>query len=193
MPWGRIDDSLYDHPKVEAIPPNMRNACVGLWVRCISWSNRYLTNGYVPTERLRKLDGRRQEVQFLIAAELFEERDNGILIHDFTDYNPTRQQVEEKRTRMRDIGKRGGEASRLAPRSSATLGGVGAQPANTRPVPSQTHTQPNGGELGFQERVRRQFISEEDEKRLAAKRERESKERLEAHRQKLIERGELTA
>lgn len=190
MPWGKIDDSLYDHPKVEAIPPNMRNACIGLWVRCISWSNRYLTNGYVPNERLRKLDGRASEVQFLIAAELFERRDSGVLIHDFTHYNPTRQQVEEKRALMRELGKRGGEASRLAPRSSETLSGPRSQPANSRPVPTESLTRPNG-ELTFQERVRAEFLSKEDEDRLAAKQAQDAKERLEAHRQKLIDTGEL--
>ena len=47
MPWGRIDDTHYDHPKVMALPRAVRNAADGLYWRCISWSNAKLTDGYV--------------------------------------------------------------------------------------------------------------------------------------------------
>ena len=44
MPWFKVDDGFYDHPKVlEA-----GNAAVGLWLRCATWSARQLTDGHVP-------------------------------------------------------------------------------------------------------------------------------------------------
>lgn len=44
MPWFKIDDSAHSHPRF------MRagNAALGLWMRCGSYSARYLTEGIVP-------------------------------------------------------------------------------------------------------------------------------------------------
>jgi hypothetical protein len=121
MPWGRLDDGLYDHPKVEQLPRKVRNASVGLWARAISWSNRYLTDGRVSSERLAKLDGTAAEVDALVSVGLFERDDDGIVIHDFCEYNDTAEAVRSKRAAMRELGKRGGLASGEARRSSDTV------------------------------------------------------------------------
>lgn len=54
MPWGRLDDSFYDHPKLDDLGSS-RLAGAGLWAIAISWCNRRLTDGLVPRERIRQL------------------------------------------------------------------------------------------------------------------------------------------
>lgn len=93
MPWGRLDDGLYDHPKVDSLPRGSRLACVGLHVLAISWSNRFLTDGVVPDERIRRFGGTPAHRRALLAVGMWEESPGGIQIHDFAVYNPTKAQV----------------------------------------------------------------------------------------------------
>ncbi len=101
MPWGSIDDGLYDHPKLDALGKD-RLAGVGLWTLCISWSNRYLTDGLVPSERIVRLGGSKALAEALVLAGLFDSTTSGYFIHDFLMFNKSRQQVEEERKRTRE-------------------------------------------------------------------------------------------
>jgi hypothetical protein len=99
MPWGRLDDSLYDHPKLDALPADRRLEAIGLWARAISWCNRFLTDGNVPRDRVVKLDGTLELADLLVAAGLFERTATGYAIHDFLRFNDSRTQIEERRHR----------------------------------------------------------------------------------------------
>jgi hypothetical protein len=136
MPWGRIDDSMYDHPKVEALPARTRNACVGLWIRAISYSNRHMTDGFVSDDKLRRLDARATEIEALVAVGLFDRLVDGIRIHDFLDFNDSASTVRKRRSEMRELGKRGGQARRFITSGSATL------ELPSRPLPSVTNNPP---------------------------------------------------
>ena len=96
MPWGRLDDGLYDHPKLDLLGRD-RMAGVGLWAVAVSWCNRRLTDGVVPNDRIRLLGGSRNLAEKLVDAGLFEHHDQGYLIHDFLDFNDSRETVEARR------------------------------------------------------------------------------------------------
>jgi hypothetical protein len=165
-PWGRLDDSLYDHPKVERLPARLRNSCVGLMFRAISWSNRHLTDGFVPTATLRKLDGRASEVDALVAVGLLDPADGGVTIHDFLDYSPSAADVKKKRAEMKELGKRGGQRSAEARRfnrdasnnawtdgeSDGSSDGedprFNSRPVPSRPVPAETRPAPGSSPDG---------------------------------------------
>jgi len=97
MPWGKIDDSLYDHPKLDALG-RLRMPCIGLWAVAISWSNRRLTDGHVPRERIRLLGGTIAQADALVDVGLFDRDGADYLIHDFTDFNESRVTVMSRRT-----------------------------------------------------------------------------------------------
>lgn len=99
MPWGRLDDSLYDHPKLDLIPVDDRLAAVGLWARALSWCNRFLTDGLVPRDRVAKLDGSTLLADRLVVAGLFDDVPSGYRIHDFLEFNDSRQMVLERRAK----------------------------------------------------------------------------------------------
>ena len=123
MPWGRIDDSFYDHPKLDDLGRH-RLPCVGLYVLALSYSNRHLTDGFIPSGMVRKLGGTRVLAEHLVRVGLWDLVIDGYRIHDFLDYNDSSAAVRRRRVDMRELGKRGGLASGLARR------------LNTRPVPS---------------------------------------------------------
>jgi len=51
MPWGRLDDSAYTHPKFLGLDP----AAVGLWAMALSYCNHHLTDGCIPRPQLSRL------------------------------------------------------------------------------------------------------------------------------------------
>jgi hypothetical protein len=98
MPWGKLDDSFYDHPKLDKLG-RQRMAGAGLWSVSISWCNRRLTDGYVPTDRVRLLGGTIAQAEALVKAGLFEKVDGGYQIHDFLDFNDSKEYVLSRRAR----------------------------------------------------------------------------------------------
>ncbi len=99
MPWFRIDDTFADHPKVTSAG----NAAVGLWVRCGTYSARFLTDGLVPGQVVRQY-GNGREIERLVASRLWVPADDGYLMPDFLDYNPSAEAV--KLARKRDAEKK---------------------------------------------------------------------------------------
>jgi len=120
MTWFKIDDSFYRSAKVRKLG-NKRVSAVGLWTLCGGWSADNLADGFVPWEVITDWDPRRLLARELIRVGLWveTERDGeaGCQFHDWTDWQPTRDQViqrrksdAERRARWRDA-KRGNGVS----------------------------------------------------------------------------------
>lgn len=137
MPWGRLDDTLYDHPKLDLLGKD-RLAGMGLWLLCISWSNRHLTDGLIPRERILRLGGTVRLADALVVAGLFDASVEAYLIHDFLSFNRSRKEVEADRRSSRE---------RMAERranTSRTPGEVPPPARVSRPVPSSpVHSVPD--------------------------------------------------
>jgi hypothetical protein len=127
MVWVRLDEEFVHHPKVVQVGPHG----VALQVAALCYSNRYLTDGFIPFGAVRTLldfnrvgenVGERQDywvevgalnvARKLVEAGLWTEVPGGFRIHDFHDYQPTREAVEAERARNSVAGKRSGEARR---------------------------------------------------------------------------------
>lgn len=92
MTWFKVDDTLAFHPKAIAAG----NAALGLWVRAGTWCSQQLTDGYLPTEMARQM-GTRAQATKLVEVGLWKEAPGGYQFHDWTDWNPTRLQIEADR------------------------------------------------------------------------------------------------
>jgi len=112
MSWSRLDDSWYDHPKLMRLPDAMRNAGAGLRDRALSWSNRHLADGHVPNAVLRTLNCTPQLRASLIEVGLFEDEGQGVYIHDYPEFNETKEELLVRRARAAEIGKLGGLAKK---------------------------------------------------------------------------------
>lgn len=96
MSWIKIDDQFADHPKVLQAGP----LASWLYVCGLTYSGRYLTDGWVPTAQVRKLadvDDALGLAARLVAVGLWEPVDGGYQIHDYHDYNPTADKVKADR------------------------------------------------------------------------------------------------
>jgi hypothetical protein len=132
MPWGRIDDTWYDHPKLDLLDdvnewPD-RLAAAGLDSLAWSWCNRFLTDGHVPTATVTKLGGTRELAELLVGIGRWEVSQTGYQIHDFLVYNDSRQEVLERRKK---------EADRKAAYRAAK---AGKKPSKRRPAGSPAGT-----------------------------------------------------
>lgn len=151
MPWGRCDDSFYDHRKVRSMPKRIRNEAAGLYWRAISLSNRHLSDGLIHDYDLALIDARQPVLDALVDAGLFERIGSDYLVHDFGDFNKTAAEVLDDRAKKQAAGRRGGVASGKArgkqsrskseAEPEAPASRVVRESLNSRPVPSQTHTQ----------------------------------------------------
>lgn len=166
MPWGRVDDGFYDHPKLDRLGKD-RLPGAGLYWITVSWCNRYLTDGHVPRDRVIRLGGTIKLAEALVAAELWERDGKDYRIHDFLEFNESRAEViakreaeAEKKRRQRaagaDASDRGGDgryASRGPSRGPSremspqmSLGDTGGESSAT--VPLHTRPLPSNGESG---------------------------------------------
>lgn len=94
MTWFKVDDSFYDHPKVFDAP----DCALALWVRAGSWSARNLTDGFVPANMPARLcDDPDTAVKELIDRGLWRRTKRGYQFHDWTVYQPSREEVERDR------------------------------------------------------------------------------------------------
>lgn len=107
MPWFKVDDNLLTHPKFMGLS----DGSVALWLRAGVWSASALTNGEVPRHALRMLAERGDEsAEELVARGLWERSKVGYRFHDWNDYQPSPEHIEEVRRVRREAGRQGGLA-----------------------------------------------------------------------------------
>lgn len=105
MPWFVVDDSAHSHPKFM----KAGNAAVGLWLRCGSYAAQHLTEGIVPAQVVT-MYGTAPQAARLTKAGLWhpaghacsrcpQPEPGDYVIHDYLAYNPTRRQVDDRRTK----------------------------------------------------------------------------------------------
>lgn len=96
MTWVKMDDAFADHPKVMALGRD-RMVGLGVWVAAACYCARYLTDGFVP-ETVARGFGSSKLLARLVAVGLADKVDGGYKLHDWLDYNPSREKVLAERT-----------------------------------------------------------------------------------------------
>lgn len=99
MGWARIDDAFDDHEKVLALLDLDEGvAAIGLWALCLTWAHRNTrkkgkTPGLLPSTLPRRFVGARgrELAAMLVEAGMWDEVDDGWMIHDFADYLPDKE------------------------------------------------------------------------------------------------------
>lgn len=83
----RLHDGMPDHPKVVGLS----HAAFRLYVECMCWSSRHLTDGVVPAAAMRRMGGwSASALRELTAAALLEEAGGPVwAVHDYTQHQRT--------------------------------------------------------------------------------------------------------
>lgn len=133
MAWLKIDDQFYANRKaVQAFTTDP--SALGVWLMCATWSANQMTDGRIPAYLVRMWSVDQGAIDVLVDCGLWLEdsAEDGWVMKDFLDYNPSRAELEEKRAK--DAARR----SAARPRGRATDSAVahdGNASGASRPVP----------------------------------------------------------
>jgi len=132
MPWFRVDDTFAMHEKTLAAG----NAAIGLWTRAGSWAMQQLTDGFVPDHIIRAL-GSTRERKNLVNAGLWEEASGGVQFVNWSERNPSKEQVETARQAAAERQRHARDRAK-SQRESRRDNSVSHGPPNpTQPNPTQ--------------------------------------------------------
>lgn len=133
MAWVRIDDGMPDSLKVAPLS----DAAFRAYVTSICYCARSLSDGFVPAKKAKEFSGRPRVVQELTDATLWESGDGGFTVHDYLEYNPTRETVLAERDKAK---------ARMKVARSAdvrpNIDGSSPSPTPTRPTPHPLYPDP---------------------------------------------------
>lgn len=153
MGWFKMDDQFGVSQKVIRIPRKKRKTIIGLWTLAGNYAARALTDGVLEAHELDELDASAAEVAELVRVGLWHSSghacgrcvpvgDRAVVIHDFLEYNPSREQIlaarEAERVRKASYRK---SKQRPSGTDEGTPGGSDPEsehPDPTRPVNATT-------------------------------------------------------
>ena len=98
MPWFKVDDGFAFHRK--AIKAG--NAAIGLWVRAGSWCAQQLTDGELPEQIVALFGATAEDADRLVSAGLWDRTDDGYCFRGWSEYQPSRGEVEANRFATRE-------------------------------------------------------------------------------------------
>lgn len=124
MAWIKLDDQWMDHPKIIRAGRDARD----VWLASITWCAKHLTDGYFPEELLPTLcvmagvdvANCQQFARILLDVCLWEATDIGYYVHDYLDYNPTKEQTEATKMARKRAGRAGGAAKAAKTKQNAS-------------------------------------------------------------------------
>ncbi len=156
MVWVKIDDRVAHHPKfVDAGP-----VAAWLWVCGNCYCNKYLTDGFIPANKLRTvadITNVKKWADRLVEVGLWEAHEKnrvpGYLVHDFHDHNPPAAQVRASQSHLHEVrsgaGKIGGQRSAVTrskkkqdASNQTKQNGSNSQASERSPVPSREDKDP---------------------------------------------------
>jgi hypothetical protein len=168
MVWVRIDDHFDEHPKfAKAGPLGMALWLAGL-AYCnrtltdgfIPWSVARALIAWEFLDPAASKDGRRKRyriamtcgvvgddvtsefvIELLLTAGLWVEVDGGYRVHDYDQYQHTRERIEEERRLKQAAGQAGGKARAQARARASAKAGVQAPAQTLAQTPAQTPAQ----------------------------------------------------
>jgi hypothetical protein len=133
--WFRVDDQFAEHSKVLDVRAKAGWAPVGLWLGAGTWANRNLSDGFVPRSWVTLNDGlEHAEVLVEVGLWLEDGARDGWTFKDYSEYQPSRADVEEKRAKVSAARSAAGKKSAAARQQTGNKRGTNAEQV-VNPVP----------------------------------------------------------
>jgi len=103
LPWIRVDAQMMNHPKIARLRQRRADRLIVTHLAAMMWSGHHGTGGHVPEYALPMVQATRKDANALVEAGLWDPdlEGDGWRIHDWDDYNPSRQAIESMRARQR--------------------------------------------------------------------------------------------
>ncbi len=112
MSWLRLDDQIAHHPKT-----TRAGLSSWLWVCCIAYSQKFLSDGFIPEAAISSIAGGidrpKIHISKLVKSGLLDRAQGGYQVHDYLDFNESAEHVREKRRLEKEIKARAGRLGGL--------------------------------------------------------------------------------
>jgi hypothetical protein len=136
--WFKVDDRLPTHRKVLSIPRGARRvAAIGAWTLCGAWVSGNGNDGHVPAHVLDDFGIPARAAADLVSCGMWKVSEDGYVIHDYLDYNPTGEQIANDRAAAAERQRRAREKAASRRDSRVTHADV------TPPVTDPRHGPPD--------------------------------------------------
>ncbi len=142
MPWVKLDDAFFDNIKIIEAGRDARD----LYIAGLCFCARRLTDGFIPEGQVPRLaaDAGVENAPCLatklLTVGLWESTEGGYEVHDYLEYNPSRDEALALRQVRSEAGRVGGQHSGESKREAKAKASAIATPEaneeqNTYPVP----------------------------------------------------------
>ena len=103
LPWIRVDAQMFTHPKIARLRDARKDRLIVTHLAAMMWSGHHATGGHIPTYALGMVQAQRKDANALVEAGLWDPDldGDGWHIHDWADYNPTADAIQQMRERQR--------------------------------------------------------------------------------------------
>ena len=161
MAWTRIDDKFLMNPKVQTAGP----LGMALYLAGLIYANANLTDGFIVESMLPVLCGMAYQTpskgmaQVLVNLNLWEKVEGGYQIHDFLEFNKSREQIKTLNKQRAENGAK--NAPYYKQNNTCTGTGSGTE-AGSKSVPINPNTLIPLKELTTTERAKNVFAVYED-------------------------------
>lgn len=98
MAWVRIHDGALTHPKLGPFVDYRNPFC--LWVWGLSYAQMHLTDGVILKTSLPTRAARLPAAK-LVAMGLWHDEGDSFRVHDYTDWNYTKERIQQERLKGR--------------------------------------------------------------------------------------------
>ncbi len=103
--WVKIDDKMVDHPKIAVLSHGAFHAHIAGLCYC----SQHLTDGHVPLVIAHRLvSGGKKFADELVTGGVWERKNGGYAIHDYLDFQLSREDIQKRV----EAGRKGGQTSR---------------------------------------------------------------------------------
>jgi len=142
--WVRVETRFISHPKVLEIGPLGE----ALWLRGLCYAGEQLTDGFVPASFLKRMADMKALTiaKRLVDVGLWQERDGGYQIHDYLEWQRSREEVADLNSKRAEAGRRGGKqkASNALANARAVKEQTASKTLPDTDTDTDTDTKPDG-------------------------------------------------
>jgi hypothetical protein len=100
----RLDTQFPHNPKVLALAEDRNWRAIAVYACALSYCGAHGTDGFIPTGALPFIHATKREAEQLLAVGLWKPAgQGGYEIPDWTDYQPSNEEAERRKNRMREL------------------------------------------------------------------------------------------
>jgi hypothetical protein len=103
LPWVRLDTQFPHNPKVLALAEDKRWRALALYPFALAYSGAHGTDGFIQRNALPILHSTTREAEQLVEVGLWHPDGGGFQIPDYTEFQPSNDEAEERRQKMRAL------------------------------------------------------------------------------------------